>query len=155
MLQLFENDDTSPLICCFFHYLNYSIYIGNLQSSTIFKQGYHEVSCNQNFCMKYITTPNPKNVIATRSIVTIEISKLTFLIMLYFYGHIQDFLYRVFHIQGVLQEKLSNFEGQSTFSLNKNLQIYTTIKLFFPLVIFWGKIIEVQLHQGNFSKNLI
>ena len=38
------------------------------------------------FCMKFFTTPNSKSVIATLHIVTIEKSKLTFLLILYFHG---------------------------------------------------------------------
>ena len=44
-----------------------------LQSSSIFKQkNNHEVPCEQNFCMKFFTTHNSKNIIATLRIVTIE-----------------------------------------------------------------------------------
>ena len=36
--------------------------------------------------MKFFTTPSSKNIIATLRIVTIEISELTFLFILYFHG---------------------------------------------------------------------
>ena len=61
-----------------------------LQSSTIFKQKKnHEVS---NFCLKFFTIPNGKNIIATPSIVSIKKSKLTFLLILYFHdqGYTKD-----------------------------------------------------------------
>ena len=62
------------------------LYMKLLQSSTIFKQkNYHEVSYDQNFCMKFFTTPNSKDIIATLRKVTIEKSKLTFLLILYFH----------------------------------------------------------------------
>ena len=40
--------------------------------------------------MKYFTTPNSKNIIATLHIVTIGKSELAFLIILYFYGQTQS-----------------------------------------------------------------
>ena len=40
--------------------------------------------------MKFFTTPNSKNVIATLRIVTIEKSELTFLLVLYFYGLMKE-----------------------------------------------------------------
>ena len=36
--------------------------------------------------MKFYTTPNSKNIIATLGIVTIEKSELTFLLIIYFHG---------------------------------------------------------------------
>ena len=36
--------------------------------------------------MKFFTTPNSKNIIATLRIVTIEKSELAFLLILYFHG---------------------------------------------------------------------
>ena len=52
-----------------------------LQSSTTFKQkNNHEVSCDQDLCMKLFTTPDSKNIIATLLIVTIRKSELTFLL---------------------------------------------------------------------------
>ena len=44
-----------------------------LKSSTSFKQrNNHEMSCDQNFCMKIFTTPNSKDLIETLSIVAIN-----------------------------------------------------------------------------------
>ena len=40
---------------------------------------------NQNFCMKFFTTPNSKNLIATLRIATLEGPELTFLLILYFH----------------------------------------------------------------------
>ena len=39
--------------------------------------------------MKFFTTPNSKNIIATLRIVTIEKSELTFLLILYFHDEIK------------------------------------------------------------------
>ena len=81
---------------CFSHYvnmntfsslnvyqLNDSVYIWNCyKPAQFFKQkNNHEVSCDQNFCMKFFTTPNSKNIIVTLRIVPIEISELIFLLM--------------------------------------------------------------------------
>ena len=45
------------------------LYIKRLQSSTIFQQRKnHEVSCDWNFFMNFLTTANSKNIIATLSI---------------------------------------------------------------------------------------
>ena len=53
------------------------LYMKLLQSSTIFKQkNNYEVSCDQNFYMKYFTTPNLKNIIATLRMVIIEKSDI-------------------------------------------------------------------------------
>ena len=80
MLKLFENSDTRPFTCFFkiffikhaslkWFYLSLKL----LQSRTIFRQkGNHEVSSHSNFCMKFFTTPNSKNIIATLRIITIE-----------------------------------------------------------------------------------
>ena len=42
--------------------------------------------------MKFFTTPNSKNIIATLHIVTIEKSELTFLLILYFHDYDNDFI---------------------------------------------------------------
>ena len=57
--------------------------------------------------MKFFTTPSSKNIIATLRIVTIEITELTFLLILYFHDQSQSK-----HSRQVLQRKL--------FSLKKN-----------------------------------
>ena len=69
------------------HHLNDSIYIWNCcNQAQVFKQKInHEVFCDWNFCMKFFTTSSSKNIIATLRIVTIEISELTFLLILYFH----------------------------------------------------------------------
>ena len=64
-----------------------------LQSSTIFKQkNDHEVSCDQNFCMKFFTTPKSKNIIATLRLATIEKFELTFLHILYFHDSVYNLM---------------------------------------------------------------
>ena len=58
-----------------------------LQSRPTFKQkGNHKVSSHYISCMKFFTTSNLKNIIATLGIVTIEKSELTFPLILYFHG---------------------------------------------------------------------
>ena len=62
------------------------LYIKLLRSSTIFKQrNNHEVSCDQDFCVKIFTTPNSKNIGTTLRLVTIEQPELAFLLILYFH----------------------------------------------------------------------
>ena len=63
------------------------IYVKLLQSSTIFKQKNHEVSYDLNFCIKFFTTPNSKNVISILRLVRREKSEFTFLLILYFHEY--------------------------------------------------------------------
>ena len=52
----------------------FCLYIKLLQASTIFKQiDNHEVFCNWNFYIKFFTSLNSKNIIATLRIVTVKI----------------------------------------------------------------------------------
>ena len=48
-----------------------------------------------NSCIKFFTTPNSKNIIATLRTVAVEKFELTFLIILYFHGRsgIKSFVY--------------------------------------------------------------
>ena len=104
MLELFGNSDTNPFTCCFFfivfffsfkvHHLNNSVYIWNCCSNEaqLFKQkNNNEGSCDWNFSMSFLTTLSSKNIIANLRIVTIEISELTFLIILYFNAHTHQY----------------------------------------------------------------
>ena len=90
MLQLFENDDTSPVTCWFFTIFfitcaplkGFCLYMKLLQSSTIFKQKHNpEVSCN--FLHEIFHSSQFKKYNATLRIVAIEKSELTFLLILY------------------------------------------------------------------------
>ena len=45
-----------------------------------------EVSCDYIFCMKFFAATSSKNIVATLRIVTIEISELRFLLIVYFHG---------------------------------------------------------------------
>ena len=66
----------------------FRLYMKLLQSSTIFKQKINdEVSCDENFCMRFFTTLNSKKLIALLAIVTIKNSELTFLLIFYFHGN--------------------------------------------------------------------
>ena len=50
--------------------------------------------------MKFFTTPNLKNIIATLRIVTIEKFELAFLVLLYFHGQTQSLLIFFFFCKG-------------------------------------------------------
>ena len=55
-------------------YKRFYWYIKLLLSKIDFKQrNNHEVSCDSNFCMEFLTTSNSKSVIETLRIVTIEV----------------------------------------------------------------------------------
>ena len=66
-----------------------------LQLSTIFKQ--------KNNRMKFFTTPNSKNIIATVHIVTTKNFELTFLLMLYSHDYTSVFM------QNFLTKETTNF----------------------------------------------
>ena len=88
MLWLFENDDTSPFTCRFFHNIFLQtritqtllvIYDCCNQAQFLSKKNNHQVSCDYNFYIKFFTTVNPKEKIsATLPIVTTEKPELTF-----------------------------------------------------------------------------
>ena len=67
------------------YHLNDSIYIWNCcnQAQSFKQKNNYEVSCDKNFCINFFTTPSSKNIIATLRTITIEISELTFLLILY------------------------------------------------------------------------
>ena len=70
------------------HHLNDSIFLWNCcnQKQLSNKKVNNEVSSPLNFCMKFFTTSNSKNKIATLRIVTIEKSELTLLLILHIHG---------------------------------------------------------------------
>ena len=65
-----------------------------LQSRPTFKQKVnHKVSSHYISCMKFFTTSNSKNIIATLGIVTIEKSELTFLLILYYHDNLNSIIW--------------------------------------------------------------
>ena len=81
MLQLLENDHTSPFICVF-------LTIFFIKRASL-KQFFYIWNC---YNWPQFTTPNSKNIIATLHIATIEKVELTFLLILYFHVIINIFI---------------------------------------------------------------
>ena len=79
--------------------------------------------------MKFFTTSNSKNIIATLRMVTIEKSELTFLLILYFHGQI---IYQM--------KKGFNSNLQNTFSLKANFRCETAVRHIIKMEQFFGKL---------------